>query len=219
MAVHKLPTGTSNRAKYPPPCISCLTKRCYVLYSLATYLYRGIVMRRVVRVVLTVAALGVPVGLAACGTVNTPTKTPNSTMTLTPQCTAGAEKCFAQKQARLKSMIADKQNKWVFEQSSHGKNTSGLRLMAYQATIKQLNCRQLALGKSESAAARKAFSKQIAADRSAKQAPLFKMIAEGVNKGLTREFARVCLSASRSKPGFKNRMPKIVTTGNPPKLS
>ena len=57
--------------------------------------------------------------------------------------------CVEQRQVTLKSMIADKDRKWVKEPATPQAHASGVRLFAFRSRKKELSCEELAHGRRE----------------------------------------------------------------------
>ena len=59
-------------------------------------------------------------------------------------CIDDSPECVEQRQATLKSMLADKDRKWVKEPPTPQAHASGVRLFAFRSRKKELSCEELA---------------------------------------------------------------------------
>ena len=59
-------------------------------------------------------------------------------------CIDDSPECVGQRQATLKSMLADKDRKWVKEPATPQAHASGVRLFAFRSRKKELTCEELA---------------------------------------------------------------------------
>jgi hypothetical protein len=64
-------------------------------------------------------------------------------------CLDDSPECVEQRQVALKSMMADKDRRWVKEPATAQAHASGVRLFAYRSRKKELSCEELAHGKRE----------------------------------------------------------------------
>jgi hypothetical protein len=64
-------------------------------------------------------------------------------------CVDDSPECVEQRRVALKSMIADKDRKWVREPATPTAHASGVRLFAFRSRKKDLSCEELAHGKRE----------------------------------------------------------------------
>src|SRR3979490_3257528 len=61
-------------------------------------------------------------------------------------CLDDSPDCVGQRQATLKSMIADQDRKWVRESTTPQAHASGVRLFAFRSRKKEMSCEELAIG-------------------------------------------------------------------------
>jgi hypothetical protein len=133
----------------------------------------------------TVVALGMCAGLAACSGFG------GGDTRAGLACIDDSQECVAQRQATLKSMLADQEHGWVREPTSAHAHASGVRLFAFRSRKKELSCEQLAAGRREADGVPKALrgSKEL----SPAQVSRANMFAAEVSRELAAEMrARRC---------------------------
>ncbi|MGD9829806.1 MAG: hypothetical protein AB7E70_11120 [Hyphomicrobiaceae bacterium] len=64
-------------------------------------------------------------------------------------CVDDSDVCVRQRGAALRSLMADKSNKWVREPATPAAHASGVRLFAYRGKRRELSCGDLHHGKRE----------------------------------------------------------------------
>jgi hypothetical protein len=102
----------------------------------------------------TVAALGgLCVWLSACSGIDLDDRAGLSCVDDSPQC-------VARREATLKSMLADKDRKWVREAPTPRAHATGVRLFAFRSKKGELSCDELLLGRREAETAPKALKGQ-----------------------------------------------------------
>ena len=102
-------------------------------------------------------------------------------------CLDDSPECVEQRQAALKSMIADKDRKWVKEPATPQAHASGVRLFAFRSRKKDLSCEELAHGKREADGAAKALRGPDGRGLSPAQISRASMFAAEVSKELGAE--------------------------------
>jgi hypothetical protein len=108
-------------------------------------------------------------------------------------CIDDSPECVAQRQATLKSLIADKDHDWVKEPATPAAHASGVRLFAFRSTKRVLSCPQLAIGRREADAASKTLRGPDGKGLSAAQVSRAALFAAEVSKELSAEMrARRC---------------------------
>ena len=106
-------------------------------------------------------------------------------------CVDDSKECVDQRQATLKSMLADEKRGWVKEPTNPKAHASGVRLFAFRSRKKELSCEELALGRREADSVPKTLrgSKELSAAQIARAS----MFAAEVGKELGAEMrARRC---------------------------
>jgi hypothetical protein len=102
-------------------------------------------------------------------------------------CLDDSPECVEQRQVALKSMIADKDRKWVREPATPEAHASGVRLFAFRSRKKELSCEELAHGKREADNAPKALRGPEGKALSPAQISRASMFAAEVSKELGAE--------------------------------
>lgn len=68
------------------------------------------------------------------------------------KCIDDSPACIAQRQSTLRSMLADRDRRWVKQSASADSYASGVRLFAFKSRKKELSCDELAFGRREAEA-------------------------------------------------------------------
>jgi hypothetical protein len=101
--------------------------------------------QRWTRIQLSVLLTGLLPLFAACsGTV-----IENEKQAVNHGCIDDSKQCIDQRQAALKTLLADKSRKWVKEPATTGSYATGVRLFAFKTEKPRLNCDELAAGRRE----------------------------------------------------------------------
>lgn len=130
--------------------------------------------------------LALPLALAGCSGGPEDTRAGLS-------CVDDSKECVDQRQATLKSMLADKDRTWVKEPATPHAHASGVRLFAYRTQKKDLSCEQLAAGRREADGVGKSLKGSDAKGLSPAQISRATMFAAEVSKELSVEMkARRC---------------------------
>jgi hypothetical protein len=108
-------------------------------------------------------------------------------------CIDDSPDCVGQRQATLKSMIADQDRKWVRESTTPQAHASGVRLFAFRSRKKDLSCEELAIGRREADSVPKALKGPEGKSMSPAQVSRANMFAAEVSRELAAEIrARRC---------------------------
>ena len=108
-------------------------------------------------------------------------------------CIDDSPDCVGQRQATLKSMIADQDRKWVKEPTTPQAHASGVRLFAFRSRKKDLSCEELAIGRREADSVPKALKGPEGKSMSPAQVSRASMFAAEVSRELSAEMrARRC---------------------------
>jgi hypothetical protein len=108
-------------------------------------------------------------------------------------CIDDSPDCVDQRQATLKSMLADEDKKWVKEPTSPQAHASGVRLFAFRSRKKELSCEELAVGRREADSVPKALKGPEGKSMLPGQVTRANMFAAEVSKELAAEMrARRC---------------------------
>lgn len=107
-------------------------------------------------------------------------------------CVDDSKECIDSRSAALRSMMADKDRRWVKEPATAHSYASGVRLFAYKGRKRDLTCQELAHGKREADAAPAALTGPAAAGLTPAQISRGTMLAAEVSKELGVELKRRC---------------------------
>jgi hypothetical protein len=102
-------------------------------------------------------------------------------------CVDDSKECVDQRQATLKSMLADEKRGWVKEPTNPKAHASGVRLFAFRSRKKELSCEELALGRREADSVPKALRGPEGKSLSPAQVSRAAMFAAEVSKELAAE--------------------------------
>jgi hypothetical protein len=108
-------------------------------------------------------------------------------------CLDDSPRCISEREAALKTMVADPQRRWVKEAATPSAYASGVRLFAYKSTKKSLTCDELHHGKREADGAA-ASLKGAGSGLSPAQVSRSTMFAGEVSRELAGEIKRRCKS-------------------------
>ncbi len=64
-------------------------------------------------------------------------------------CVDDSRQCIEQRQAALRSLMADRERRWIREPATPAAYASGVRLFAFKTRKRELTCDELALGRRE----------------------------------------------------------------------
>lgn len=103
-------------------------------------------------------------------------------------CIDDSAECVERRQSTLKSMIADKDRKWVREAPTPQAHASGVRLFAFRSVKGELNCEELSYARKEAEGAPKSL--KAAQGLSPAQVSRASMFATEVNKELAAEMKK-----------------------------
>ena len=108
-------------------------------------------------------------------------------------CIDDSPDCVGQRQATLKSMLADQDRKWVKESATAQAHASGVRLFAFRSRKKEMSCEELAIGRREADSVPKALKGPEGKSMSPAQVSRTNMLAAEVSRELAAEMrARRC---------------------------
>lgn len=107
------------------------------------------------------------------------------------KCVDDSPACVAERQATLKSLLADPNRGWVKERPDAAAYASGVRLFAFKKQKKGLSCPELQAGRHEAEAAPAAL-RAPGSGLSPAQISRGVMLAGEIGRELTQEFQRRC---------------------------
>lgn len=107
-------------------------------------------------------------------------------------CVDDSKDCIDRRAAALRTMMADKDRRWVREPATPESYASGVRLFAYKSRKRDLSCDELAHGRREADAAPVSLRGPAAAGLSPAQVSRGSMLAAEVSKELAAEMKRRC---------------------------
>ena len=111
------------------------------------------------------------------------------------QCVDDSWECINKRQAALKTLMADKDRRWVKEPATPQGYASGVRLFAYRGKKKEMTCDELLAGRREADAAPGTLRGPGGAGLTPAQVSRSVMLAAEVGKELGNEYNRRCKKA------------------------
>lgn len=144
---------------------------------------RIFLVRRTPAIWLAATALAV----SACSGNNIAVTTPGAGL----KCVDDSPTCIAERQATMKSMLADPNKSWVSQRPDAAAYASGVRLFAFKSKKKELSCAELQAGKRE-ADAGPAVLRTPGNGLSHSQVSRGVILAHEVSRELSRELSRRC---------------------------
>lgn len=145
-------------------------------------------------------SLGLSLGLAACSGFGG-----GALIDAGNKCIGDSSECISRRQAALHEMTSDPSHGWVFEKATGSSYLTGVRAFAYQSAKTRLNCAQLHHGMEEMAAAPKVLARDDPSGGDPAQLSRAKILSKNVNRLLSKEYSRVCLSPTKARPGHSGR--------------
>jgi hypothetical protein len=107
-------------------------------------------------------------------------------------CVDDSKKCVEQRSAALRSILGDRERKWVKEPVTAEAYASGVRLFAFKTHKKALSCGELEIGRREAEAAPAALRGPASARLTPAQISRGVLLAGEVSRELTAELKRRC---------------------------
>lgn len=107
-------------------------------------------------------------------------------------CVDDSKECIERRQGALKTMMVDRDRKWVREPASPQAYASGVRLFAFKGRKKELSCDELAIGRREAEAGPTVLRSPAASGLSPAQVSRGVMLAGEVARELGTEMKRRC---------------------------
>ena len=121
------------------------------------------------------------------------------------RCIGDSSTCISRRQAALNEMTNDPSHAWVYQKAPGSAYLSGVRAFAYRAAKNRLNCAQLHHGMEEMAAAPNVLALDDPSGGDPAQLSRAKILSKNVNRELSREYSKACLSPTHAKPGHTAR--------------
>lgn len=129
--------------------------------------------------------------LSGCGGIEAPEPQARTGL----NCVDDSLECINQRQTALKSMVADKDRKWVREPATVAAYASGVRLFAFKTKKKELSCDELGVGRREADAGPQVLRGNSGSGLSPAQVSRGVMLAQEVSRELGNEIGRRCKKA------------------------
>lgn len=126
-------------------------------------------------------------GLAGCG------GGPEPPLGVTDvKCIDDSPACIAQRQSLLRSMLADRERRWVKQPATADAYASGVRLFAFKSRKKELSCDELATGRREAEAGPSVLRGPAGKHLTLAQVSRGAMLSAEVSRELSAEMQRRC---------------------------
>lgn len=144
------------------------------------------------RVLARVGAVGfllaVPLSLFGCAGTTQPEIGPWTEV----KCVDDSPTCVSQRQSQLKTMLADKDRKWVSQPATADAYAGGVRLFAFKSRKRDLSCAELAAGRREAEAGPAVLRGPAGRHLTPAQVSRGAMLATEVSRELNGEMKRRC---------------------------
>jgi hypothetical protein len=132
---------------------------------------------------------GFLLGLTGCGGA----WETDATLTQQPRrCVDDSPACIAERQAQLRTLLADRERKWVRDPASPDAYAAGVRLFAFKSQKKALSCHELAAGRREADAGPAVLRGPTGRHLTPAQISRGAMLATEVSRELGGEMRRRC---------------------------
>jgi hypothetical protein len=135
------------------------------------------------------AAVLLAVGVGACSGVDTGS---NAGARGGLACVDDSKQCIERRSAALRSIMGDRERRWVKEPATPEAYASGVRLFAFKERKKELTCEELAIGRREAEAAPLALRGPAGARLTPAQVSRGVLLGTEVSRELTAELKRRC---------------------------
>lgn len=151
------------------------------------------------------ASLVLLVFLAACSaTEPAPPPSANSAA----GCVDDSKTCVEKRAVAFKSMMADGKRAWVTQPESPSSYATGVKLFVYKGKKAEMSCAELAHGREETRTMPQALKPGSVAGMNDSRLAQVRDLSGQVNKELSKEFDRACITPTQAKRGFEARTPK-----------
>jgi hypothetical protein len=107
-------------------------------------------------------------------------------------CVDDSRHCIDQRQAALRTLVADRERRWVREPATPAAYASGVRLFAFKAKKRDLSCDELAVGRREADAGPGVLRGPGGTSLTPAQISRGAMLSAEVSKELATEMQRRC---------------------------
>jgi hypothetical protein len=108
------------------------------------------------------------------------------------KCIDDSPACIAQRQSILRSMLADRERRWVKQPATADAYASGVRLFAFKSRRKELSCEELATGRREAEAGPAVLRGPAGKHLTPAQVSRGAILSAEVSRELTVEMQRRC---------------------------
>lgn len=141
--------------------------------------------------------------LAACSGTEPPPP-PNAAA----GCVDDSKHCIEMRGQALKAMLADSKRAWVTKPETPAAYATGVKLFAYRGTRDKMTCAELAHGREETRSMPQTLKPGSVPGMNDSRLAQVRDMSGQVNKELSKEFDRACISPTQAKRGFEIRASK-----------
>ena len=141
--------------------------------------------------------------LAACSGTEPPPP-PNAAA----GCVDDSKHCIEMRGQALKAMLADTKRAWVTKPETPAAYATGVKLFAYRGTRDKMTCAELAHGREETRSMPQTLKPGSVPGMNDSRLAQVRDRSGQVNKELSKEFDRACISPTQAKRGFEVRASK-----------
>lgn len=139
----------------------------------------------------SLVALGLLLALGGCSGIEAPEPMASAGLS----CVDDSLECITKRQSLLKTMVSDKDRKWVRDTPTPEAYASGVRLFAFKSKKKELSCDELSIGRREADGASASLRGPGANRLTPQQISRGAMLAQEVSRELGNEMSRRCKKA------------------------
>jgi hypothetical protein len=109
----------------------------------------------------------------------------------------------------LKAMLADPKRSWVTKPESPAAFATGVKLFAYRGVRDKMTCAELAHGRAETVTMPQTLKPGSVPGMNDSRLAQVRDMSGQINKELSKEFDRACVTPTQAKRGFEARAPKV----------
>ena len=123
-------------------------------------------------------------------------------------CVDDSKHCIEMRGQALKGMMADPKRTWVTKPETAAAYATGVKLFAYKSKKAEMTCAELAHGREETRTMPQALKPGSVQGMNDSRLAQVRDLSGQVNKELSKEFDRACVTPGQAKKGFEVRAPK-----------
>ena len=122
-------------------------------------------------------------------------------------CVDDSKACIEKRGAALRTMLADPRRGWVARPEAPAAYATGVKLFAYRGKKGEMTCAELAHGREETRTMPQALKPGSVPGMNDSRLAQVRDMSGQVNKELSKEFDRACVSPTQARKGHEARAP------------